>query len=508
MNFRIRTAVALVTLAVTLPLPAQDNANHKPKHHQYKLHDLGTFGGPGSVTAIEIPNLNNSGAALGLAQTTTPDPYNPNCMDGYFGGLSGCLLSHAYGWQDGVLTDLGALPGNNSSFGYAINNAGVMNGISETGAVDPQTGYPEVHAVVWKKGTITDLGTFGGTQSQPGGINDRGQVVGWAMNTVADPFSAAFEATGENYGWPGTTQLRAFLWEDGVKIDLGTLGGPDAQAYAINQRGQIAGQSFTSYNPNPDSGIPTIDPFLWDQGAMIDLGNLGGDISWTVWLNERGQVGGTSYLAGDQARHAFLWDHGVLTDLGTLGGTNSSTEWLSNGGEVVGGSQTPGNQTVHAVVWSRGVMSDLGAVPGDNASDAYAINSAGSIVGLDCDSLECQSMKAFLWENSGPMVDLNALVYPPSTLHVYWAVYINDRGEILGWATDSSGNTRAVLLVPDGDCDSACEQRIADSQNNRAVVPPVSGGARLPAFGKPADGVQKGRVAPFLVLGRAVALSN
>ena len=154
-------------------------------------------------------------------------------------------------------------------------------------------------------------------------------------------------------------------------------------------------------------------------------------------------------------------------------------------------------------------MSDLGAVPGDNASDAYAINSAGSIVGLDCDSLACQSIKAFLWENGGPMVDLNTLVYPPSTLHVYEAVYINEPGEILGEATDSSGDTRAVLLVPDGDCDSACEQRIADSQNNPAVVPPpVSGGARLPAFGKPADGLQKGLVAPFLIFGRAVAPSN
>lgn len=70
------------------------------------------------------------------------------------------------------------------------------------------------------------------------------------------------------------------------------------------------------------------------------------------------------------------------------------------------------------------------------------------------------------------------------------------------------GNTRAVLLIPDGDCDSACERRIAGSQNNPAVVPPVSGGARLPAFGKPADGLQKGLAAPFLVFGRAVAPSN
>ena len=63
------------------------------------------------------------------------------------------------------------------------------------------------------------------------------------------------------------------------------------------------------------------------------------------------------------------------------------------------------------------------------------------------------------------MVDLNGLISPPSDLNVYWGLNINDRGEILAQAQDADGNFRLVLLVPEGDCDDRCEQRVADGEN-------------------------------------------
>ncbi len=94
--------------------------------------------------------------------------------------------------------------------------------------------------------------------------------------------------------------------------DLGTLGGGGSWAYAINDRGQVAGHSRT-----PSGALHAV---LWQDGAITDLGTLGGANSNALDLNERGQVVGVSETASGE-RHAFFWQDGVMTDLGTLGGT-------------------------------------------------------------------------------------------------------------------------------------------------------------------------------------------
>jgi probable HAF family extracellular repeat protein len=489
-----RISILLLVFFACFAVAAWPQAQTQTKYQQYKLYDLGTLGGPDSVNQFFVISLTDKGV-IGGAQTAAADPFNPNCHGQFLYDMiqTGCYVMHAFLWNHGILTDLGALPGNdgnNSSVGGAINNHGLIAGLAENGSVDPDTGYPEAHAVVWDKGKIRDLGTLGGTQSAAWDVNDLGQVVGGALNATEDPLSAGF---GLGYGmiWTGTTQMRAFVWQNGVMRDLGTLGGPDAFAIAINQFGQIAGESYTSYNSNSWTGIPRADPFLWTNGKMIDLGTLGGTIGYSVWLNDRGQVVGGSNLAGDLYSHGFLWDRGLLRDLRPPqknGGNYSWVYWINELGDVVGGATLSGDQLNDAILWRFGKPIDLGTIGQDVCSEATGMNDFGQIVGI---SNECSgpwdpsgwaTMRAFLWQQGGPMVDLNALVENFTNLHLYWGAYINDSGEILAQGLLSTGDIHAALLVPSGDCKEDCERRILASQNAPTVG--ADAGLTSPAFGK------------------------
>ena len=460
-RFTCILAMTLFALAIPVAVAAQDNAapNHKAKHHHYQLFDMGTLGGPNSFPPNQgILDINSRGLAIAEAETLIPDPYFPNCLQ-----PPDCLVNHAITWQNGVQTDLGSLPGLNNSFPFWSNSQGTVVGISENSVVDPLTGYPEIIAVQWKHGKIFDLGTLGGNASYATAINNRGQVVGEALNTIPDSYATAFGGP----AFPVATQFRAFLWQHGVMHDLGTLGGNDAGALHVNERGQVAGASYTNTTPNPTTGIPTIDPFFWENGKMVDIGTLGGTIGYPNWMNNRGQVVGFSNQAGDNPNetHAFLWDKKEgLTDLGTLGGIYSSANWINDAGEVVGWATTPSDQTV-AFLWKNGVMTDLGTVDSDLCSQAYSINSQGQIVGISY--IDCgPDTHGFLSENGGPLVDSQTLIPSGSGVTVVLPVDINDRGEIEGFGILPNGDYHSVLLIP---CDEnhpgveGCDYSLVDA---------------------------------------------
>lgn len=171
-------------------------------------------------------------------------------------------------------------------------------------------------------------------------------------------------------------------------IDLGTLGGtyggPGANLgldtnLAMNNRGQVVGASTLA-------GDLVAHPFLWNHGVLLDLGTLGGDNGSANWINEAGDVVGEADLPGSVVHHAFLWRNGEITDLGTLGST-SFAEAVNSSGQVVGRSRTgsPTSSLQHAFLWEHGgPMIDLNTLMPASSdvllTDACCITEDGEIV--------------------------------------------------------------------------------------------------------------------------------
>jgi probable HAF family extracellular repeat protein len=432
-------ALAGLSKSVTGTIAATPATNTHHQFHHYKLIDIGTFGGPVSFINLSFnafPALNNRGTTVGSSATSIATTPTSN----YF--VCGPNIFHAFQSTNGLTIDLLALPPEETdcSNAVSINARGETVGTSENGIVDPVVGLNELRAVIWKNGEIIDLGTLGGNHSGAIGINNKGWVVGFALNTVADPYSIL---DAQIFGSANGTQTRAVLWQRGQTHDLGTLGGPDAVASYVNERGQIAGLSYTNSTPNLSTGFPTEDPFLWQDEAMVDLGTLGGVYGYSVGLNNRGQVIGYSSLAADPGAcftfgpglnsncDPFLWDKGNLIDLvtTTTGGTPLFVFAINDAEEIVGAASFP-NAPFDAYLWKNGVATDLGHL-NDCGSLAFAINSHEQIVGGTFSCPDGTHSRAFLWEN-GTMIDLNTLVPEGAPLKLVEAAAINDRGEIAG----------------------------------------------------------------------------
>lgn len=486
MKSRKMTLLTIATLFAILNFPlrlagqdiqAPEDNHHK--HRYYKLVDLGTLGGAQSTVAgAGGPALNNQGTLVGCADTSAADPDYPNFNPFLSPFGADPFIVHTFKFKNGKVTDMGALPGANSSCEDSVTDGGLIVGGSENGLIDPLTGLPAMEAVAWHHGQVTNLGTFGGNGSFAIGANDRGQVVGAAANTVPDPFSIFF-------GW--ATQTRAFLWMQSQGLqDLGTLGGPDAFAANINDRGQIFGASYTSDVPNPLTGIPPIDAFLYEKGKMTDIPNgFGGTIVNPLGANNRGELIGNASFADEVTSHPFLWRQGKFIDLGTFGGTFGDANSINDGGTVTGHAANPDN-SVHGFLWKKGVLTDIGTVDGDDCSVGFSINSANQIVGQ---SFACNGSisHAFLWEN-GKIVDLNRLISHRSHMKLQVASNINNRGEIAGFGVLPNGDQHAFLLVP---CNGEhpgiedCDYSMMEASATAAVEPttyatPGTSGRRPP----------------------------
>jgi probable HAF family extracellular repeat protein len=500
----LSTTTVFVALATPLWLVAQAGVKAGP---HYKFVEIGTLGGPNSAFTGQAYVLSNSGVAVGTADTSTPDPNYPN-----YNPLLGKnpFIQHAFRWENGRMMDMHSFPGTNSTYTNSLNASGAAIGLSENGSIDPVTGWPEATAAMWVPGLKTpkNLGTLpGGYESFAILINDSGVVAGVSENGVADPYSF--------FGFP--TQTRTFVWkgEKGM-IDIGTLGGPDAAPYSstINQSGQVAGLSYTNGTPNSVStpcgtNIPKEDPFFWDGTKMWDIGTLGGTCGFAIALNNVGQVVGQSDLKGDgfSNYHPFFWEvvngKGKLTDIGTFGGPWGIAGWINDAGEVVGLAETRSSQ-LRAFLWKKGEKKrELGILKGDACDAAWGINSRTQIIGDTSVNCQFTPQRPFLWEN-GSLYDLSTL-FPAGHFNTAEAVFINDSGEIAGTGVLQNGNLRAFLLIPCKAGTKGCKGLVAGTAAHPATITQdrtaVTQGSRSPSEGMTAVRDRLGRGFPYGGLG-------
>jgi probable HAF family extracellular repeat protein len=222
--------------------------------------------------------VNNSGLAVGWAETTVHDPtcVSPQVLQ---------FLAVRWGPGSADKQVLPPYPGDSTSAATAINDAGEVVGIS--GACDVAVGaFSARHALEWIDGQPRRLPTLGGAAfNTPMAINNRGVIVGFS-DTPGDVVNGVL-----------TVNNQATLWTAQGIVNLHTLAGDvTAQATGINDFDQVVGTSFDADN---NSRV-----FLWQKGTIYDLNKLvqsnaplylleSGDI------NDRGEITGLGCVVAD-----------------------------------------------------------------------------------------------------------------------------------------------------------------------------------------------------------------
>jgi len=226
--------------------------------------DLGTMGGNWS----EAFDINNGGRVVGYS-------YN-----------AGNTQMRPVVWSaNGTPTDLGSLAGGPGGKALAINDQGDAVGY----AFLPYDKWGSVYdrAVIWRNGTVTELGTLGGDESFAYDINNLGQVVGSSQ---------------------AASRVGAFIWQNGVMTEIIGVGPSNfgSNAYGINDHGQVVGESGMG-------GVgDTSHAFIWENGVTVDLNNVSitavANGQWVLRhayeINTQGQIVGLGTLNGVQT--AFL----------------------------------------------------------------------------------------------------------------------------------------------------------------------------------------------------------
>jgi probable HAF family extracellular repeat protein len=304
----------------------------------YTLTDLGTLGGSDSFAY----GINNRGQVIGNARTTNNTAahaflHSPGSMLDL--GTLGGNNSYAYGVNtNGQVVGLSDRTTNDSSQGAFLYTGGLLSNLSHLGGTNVAayaindngqiagsvfaTGAKALHAYIYG-GAVTNItGLPSARTSEAYGLNNRGEVVG--------------------YFWINNTTYHGFLYSSNQLYELQPFSAGNSEAVAINDGGQVVGDAYTASGQD--------FAFLYSggqNGTTNNLGTLGGNFSQAFGINNRGQVVGQSEVSADTGPlHAFLYSGGVMYDLNSLvtnapGWTLTSAQGINDLGQITGTGTDP-----------------------------------------------------------------------------------------------------------------------------------------------------------------------
>jgi probable HAF family extracellular repeat protein len=266
----------------------------------------------------------------------------------------------------------------------------------------------------------SNLGSLGGTNSYAQAINDSGQVVGYSDN-------------GHAYRTDPNGVVTA-------ATDIDALPRGFVQAYGINSSGEVVG--------TVTGGLPYEGAFRTSPDGTITISNLIGGVT-AYGINDSGQVVGTN-TAGHAYRTAPEGSVATATDLGAFVGGGSIGFAINSSGQTVGYATNATGPAQAFRTTATGVIDQaamLVAAPGVTVtkSEALSINDAGQTVGY---YQTPTSELAFLADADGVMQNLSSLVVNKPNMNFGIAVSINNEGQILT-ASNSSFWVLTPVTVPE-----------------------------------------------------------
>ena len=425
-----RCQLAGVLAASALLVESAGAQPQKAPAVQYTVTDLGLVGpSPGPIVIV------NNGLIADSAAVST--------------------AWHATLWFLGMQIDLaksGGLGGPNSGT-FGVNERGQAAGQAETKDSDPNLedfcdfGTRQgCQAFIWQQGVMSalpllkDATGLAGRNANAKAINIHGQVGGVAENTTIDTTCPPYNPSPTALQFQ-KYQFKPVIWTDGEIQALPTSGAdangntfndPDGVVFRINDRGQAVGGTGTCTGFTGFSYLSAAHATLWQNGSVIDLGNLGG-VATPPPSTGLGNIGNFAY-------------------------------YVNRSGHVVGTSGTS-DGSMHAFFWSpETLIRDVGTLSGDVASVGLSISDDGDIGGVSFPANPNAPPRAFIRPDGGTMVDLNSWVTGNTGLYLFTACSINSAGEIIGLALDGQGNFHGYLATPSDGAEGPAAEPLATRQ--------------------------------------------